>query len=114
MFHISELLLKKMQERKDGLEVIFTVLCVIAIVSILLGFPLGVFALECDLPVFHLFNLGNIFLNVLLITFFACMYIVDWIIVLNMNGLILIHTNCTTFCLKRMLQAWYMHTTFLS
>ena len=93
-------------DTKDGLEIINRIAVVIPILTVVIGFPSGIFAVHNNLPVFRLVNLGHFgltFFEVLVITASLCL---DWILVISLSLTIMIHGNSTSKWIIRSRRAW--------
>ena len=95
-----------LEETKDGLEGINRLFIAIAILTIALGCPGMLFAINYNLPVFRFFNFHHIGLNVLLVLFIMANLCLDWTFVVTLVLTILIHANCNSRWTLRSRQAW--------
>ena len=93
-------------DTKDGLEIINRIIILIPILTVVIGFPSGIFAVHNNLPVFRLINLGHFeltFLEVLVITASLCL---DWTFVISLALTVLLHANSTSKWIIRSRRAW--------
>ena len=95
-----------LEDTKDGLEILNRIIVLIPVLTIVIGFPGGLFAVHNNLPVFRLVNFnhfGLTLLEVLVITASLCL---DWTFVITLSLTVLLHANSTSKWIIRSRRAW--------
>ena len=95
-----------LEDKKDGLEIINRVIVVIAILTIVMLIPGGVFALHYNLPVFRLVNFGHLGITFLQVVFVTASLSLDWAFVITLSLTVLLHANSTSKWIIRSRRAW--------
>ena len=103
----------KMDETgRDGLESLIKILVLVPVLTILLGWPSGIWATHNNVTYFRFLNGGHFLYTVAIISHICIMYTVDWVLSLIVVLSIIFHFSSTSIWLIKAQKLWYVKFDF--